>query len=98
MSTHLHIIQFKKYVIANCEKIHSLSSKDSWIVPLNILDRDILLHTYFAPGKPKRRRYKRRHRVGKSFQTRKNKYLYVRTLSIKELHGQIKMPHKYCCF
>ncbi|KAG5590074.1 hypothetical protein H5410_040588 [Solanum commersonii] len=46
--------------------------KDSWIVPLDILEREIP-PPYVDPSEPRRRRYKRWHGVGESFPTRKNK-------------------------
>ena len=45
--------------------------EDSWIVPLDIILREIP-SSYVDPSKPERRRYKRRRGVSESFPTRKN--------------------------
>ncbi|KAG5615603.1 hypothetical protein H5410_015427 [Solanum commersonii] len=62
----------EKYIMAYCEEIHPVPLEDSWIVPLDIIEREIPL-SKVDPSKPGRRRYKRRRGVGGSFPTRKNK-------------------------
>jgi len=62
----------EKYIIAYCEEINPVPPEDSWIVPLEILEREIP-PPYVDPSKPGRRRTKRRRGVGESFPTRKNK-------------------------
>ncbi|XP_049415329.1 uncharacterized protein LOC125878149 [Solanum stenotomum] len=49
----------KKYIMAYCEKIHPVPPKDSWIVPLDVIKREIP-PPYVDQSKPGRRRYKRR--------------------------------------
>ncbi|KAH0705823.1 hypothetical protein KY289_010899 [Solanum tuberosum] len=59
----------EKYIMAYCEEIHPVPPEDSWIVPLDIIEREI--HPpYVDPTKLGRRRYKRRRGVGESFPTR----------------------------
>ena len=58
--------------MAYCEEIHLVPPEDSWIVPLDIIKRE-LSPPYVDPSKPRRRRYKRCRGVGESFPTRKNK-------------------------
>jgi len=48
--------------------------KDSWNVPLEILERKIP-HPYVDPSKSGKKRTKRRRGVGESFPTRKNNCL-----------------------
>ncbi|WMV19330.1 hypothetical protein MTR67_012715 [Solanum verrucosum] len=55
-----------------CEEIHPVPPEDSWVVPLDIIEREIS-PPYVDPSKPERRRYKRCRGVGESFSTRKNK-------------------------
>ncbi|KAG5600689.1 hypothetical protein H5410_032059 [Solanum commersonii] len=62
----------EKYIIAYCEKINLVPPEDSWIVPLEMLEREIP-PPYVDPSKSGRRRTKRRRGVGESFPTRKNK-------------------------
>ncbi|KAG5571334.1 hypothetical protein H5410_061100 [Solanum commersonii] len=52
--------------------INSLPLEHSWIVPLDILEREIP-PPYIDPSKYRRMRYKRQSGVGESFPTRKNK-------------------------
>ncbi|XP_015075589.1 uncharacterized protein LOC107019715 [Solanum pennellii] len=85
----------KKYIMTYCQKIHPVPIEDSWIVPLDITQRKIP-PPYVDPSKPRRRTYKRRRGVGKSFQTKKISVQYVGILATKELHVQIEMPHKKC--
>ena len=60
----------KEYIIAYCEEINLVPPEDFWIVPLEILEREIP-RPYFYPSKLGRRRTKRRSGVGESFSTRK---------------------------
>ncbi|KAH0776148.1 hypothetical protein KY290_007559 [Solanum tuberosum] len=53
----------EKYIIAYCEEINPVPPEDSWIVPLEILEREIP-PPYVDPSKPGRRRTKRRRGVG----------------------------------
>ncbi|XP_049368301.1 uncharacterized protein LOC125833197 [Solanum verrucosum] len=53
----------EKYIITYCEQIHPVPPKDSWIVPLDTIEREIP-PPYVDPRKPGRRRYKRRRGVG----------------------------------
>ncbi|KAH0640328.1 hypothetical protein KY285_036914 [Solanum tuberosum] len=85
----------EKYIMTYCEKIHLVPSEDSWIVPLDVIEREIP-PPYVDPSKPGRRRYKRRRGVGESFPTRKNKCSVCRDFGHKELHAQIEMLHKCC--
>ncbi|KAG5588073.1 hypothetical protein H5410_048507 [Solanum commersonii] len=62
----------EKYIMTYCKKIHPVPPEDSWIVLLNVIEREIP-PPYVDPSKPGRRRYKRRRGVGESFPTRKNK-------------------------
>ncbi|KAH0650568.1 hypothetical protein KY284_030480 [Solanum tuberosum] len=62
----------KKYIMAYCEEIHPVPPEDSWIVPLDIVEREIP-PPYVDPSKPGRRRYKRRRGVSESFPIRKHK-------------------------
>ncbi|XP_049387194.1 uncharacterized protein LOC125851445 [Solanum stenotomum] len=62
----------EKYIIAYCKEINPVPPEGSWIVPLEILEREIP-PSYVDPSKPGRRRTKRRRGVGESFPTRKNK-------------------------
>ncbi|KAG5609542.1 hypothetical protein H5410_020823 [Solanum commersonii] len=62
----------EKYIMTYCEEIHPVPLEDSWIVPLNVIKREIP-PPYVDQSKLGRRRYKRRHGVGESFPTRKNK-------------------------
>ncbi|KAG5630112.1 hypothetical protein H5410_001829 [Solanum commersonii] len=63
---------WKKYIMTYCEEIHPVPPEDSWIVPLDIIEREIP-PPYVDSSKPGRRRYKRRYGVGESFPTKKNK-------------------------
>ncbi|KAH0642046.1 hypothetical protein KY290_033649 [Solanum tuberosum] len=72
----------EKYIMAYCEEIHSVPPEDSWIVPLDIIERIPL--PYVDPSKPRRRRYKRRRGVGESFPTRKNKCSVCRDFGHKK--------------
>ncbi|KAG5575742.1 hypothetical protein H5410_055876 [Solanum commersonii] len=54
-----------------CEEIHPVPPEDSWIVPLDVIEREIP-PPYVDQSKPGRRRYKRWRGVGESFPTRKN--------------------------
>ncbi|XP_015158941.1 uncharacterized protein [Solanum tuberosum] len=62
----------EKYIVTYCEKIHPVPPEDSWIVPLDVIEREIPT-PYVDPSKPGGRRFKRRRGVGESFPTRKNK-------------------------
>ncbi|KAH0679351.1 hypothetical protein KY284_020436 [Solanum tuberosum] len=62
----------EKYIMAYCEKIHPMPPEDSWIVPLDVIEREIP-PPYVDPSKPGRKRYNRRRGVGQSFPIRKNK-------------------------
>ncbi|KAH0698992.1 hypothetical protein KY284_013207 [Solanum tuberosum] len=62
----------EKYVMAYCEEIHPVPPEDSWIVPLDVIEREIP-PLYVDQSKLGRRSYKRRRGVGESFPTRKNK-------------------------
>ena len=81
--------------MAYCQEIHLVPTEDSWIVPLDIIQREIP-PLYVDPGKPGRRTYKRQRGVGESFSTRKNKSSVYRDFGHKKLHAQIEMPHKKC--
>ncbi|XP_049387666.1 uncharacterized protein LOC125851977 [Solanum stenotomum] len=72
----------EKYIMAYCEKIHLVPFEDSWIVPLDVIER-ATPPPYVDPSKPRRRRYKRRRGVGESFPTRKNKCFVCRDFSDK---------------
>ncbi|XP_015086960.1 uncharacterized protein LOC107030070 [Solanum pennellii] len=63
----------EKYIMAYCQEIHPVQTEDSWVVPLDIIQREIP-PPYVDPRKLGRRTYKRWHGVGESFPTRKNKY------------------------
>ncbi|KAH0661352.1 hypothetical protein KY284_026283 [Solanum tuberosum] len=52
----------EKYIIAYCEKTNPVPPEDSWIVPLEILEREIP-PPYVDPSKSGRMRTKRRRRV-----------------------------------
>ncbi|KAH0636660.1 hypothetical protein KY289_036575 [Solanum tuberosum] len=60
----------EKYIMAYCEEIHPVPPEDSWIVPLDVIEREIP-PPYVDQSKPGRRSYKIRHGVGESFPTRK---------------------------
>ncbi|KAH0661531.1 hypothetical protein KY284_026462 [Solanum tuberosum] len=60
----------EKYIMAYCEDIHPVPPEDSWIVPLDVIEREIP-PPYVDQRKPGRRRYKRRCGVRESFPTRK---------------------------
>ncbi|KAG5627695.1 hypothetical protein H5410_012913 [Solanum commersonii] len=62
----------EKYIMTYCEEIHLVPPEDSWIVPLDVIKREIP-PPYVDQSKLGRRRYKRRRGVGESFPTRKNK-------------------------
>ncbi|XP_015163676.1 uncharacterized protein [Solanum tuberosum] len=47
------------YIMAYCEDIHPVPPEDSWIVPLDVIEREIP-PPYVDQRKPGRRRYKRR--------------------------------------
>ncbi|KAH0746326.1 hypothetical protein KY285_007983 [Solanum tuberosum] len=79
----------EKYIMTYCEEIHSVPPEDSWIVHLDVIEREIP-HPYVDPSKPGRRRYKRRCGVGESFPTRKISVPHVGTLATKELHAKSK--------
>ena len=66
-----------------CLKIHSVPIEDSWIVPLDIIQREIP-PLYVDPGKPGRRTYKRQCGVGESFSTTKNKCSVCRDFGHKK--------------
>ena len=53
----------KKYIMEYCEEIHPVSTKDTWIVPLDTIQREIP-PPYVDPSKPRRRTYKKRRGVG----------------------------------
>ncbi|KAG5610421.1 hypothetical protein H5410_021702, partial [Solanum commersonii] len=55
-----------------CEEIHPVQLEDSWIVPLDVIERE-MPPPYVDPSKPGRGRYKRWRGVGESFPTRKIK-------------------------
>ena len=57
--------------MAYCQEIHPVRPKDSWIVPLDIIQREIP-PPYVDPSK-RRRTHKRQRGVGESFPTRENK-------------------------
>ncbi|KAH0672563.1 hypothetical protein KY290_024791 [Solanum tuberosum] len=79
----------EKYIMAYCEEIHPMPPEDSWIVPLDIIEREIP-PPYVDPSKPRRRRYKRRRGVGESFPTRKNKCFVCRDFG----HKRITCPNR----
>ena len=61
-------------------------TEDSWIVPLDIIKREIP-PPYVDLSKPGRRTYKRRRGVCESFPIRKNKYSVCRDFGHKKLHA-----------
>ena len=81
----------QKYIIAYCQEIHPLSTEDSWIVPLDIIQREMPT-PYANPSKPGRRTYERRRRVGESFSTRKNKCSVCTNFG----HKKSYMPKSKC--
>ncbi|XP_015068772.1 uncharacterized protein LOC107013357 [Solanum pennellii] len=85
----------EKYIIAYFQEVHPVPTEDSWIVPLDIIQREIP-PPYVDASIPGRRTYKRRRGVGESFPTRKNKCSVCRDFGHKKLHAQIKMDHKKC--
>ena len=76
-----------------CQEIYPVLPEDSWIVPLDVTQREIP-PPYVDPSKPGRRTYRRWHKVGELFSTKKISVQYVGTSAIKKLHAQIEMPHK----
>ncbi|KAH0669477.1 hypothetical protein KY285_023642 [Solanum tuberosum] len=78
----LHIVYLKKDFrlakVINSRSVycfkcaHPVPPEDSWIVPSEILEREIP-PPYVDPSKPGKRRTKRRRGVEESFPTRKNK-------------------------
>ncbi|KAH0678879.1 hypothetical protein KY284_019964 [Solanum tuberosum] len=72
----------EKYIMTYCEEIHPVPPEDSWIVPLDVIKREIP-PPYVDQSKPGRRRYKRRRGVGESFPTRKNKCFVCRDFGHK---------------
>ena len=60
----------KKYIMTYYQEIHPVPPEDSWIVSLDIIQREIP-PPYVDPSKPGRRIYKRRYGVGESFPTKK---------------------------
>ena len=48
----------KKYIMTYCQEIHSVPLEDSWIVPLDIIQREIP-PPYVDPSKFERSTYKR---------------------------------------
>ena len=60
-----------------------MPTKDSWIVPLDIIQREIP-PSYVYPSKSGKRTYKRRRGVGESFSTRKNKCSVCRDFGHKK--------------
>ncbi|KAG5586159.1 hypothetical protein H5410_046593 [Solanum commersonii] len=58
--------------MAYCEEIHPVPPEDSWIVLLDVIEREIP-PSYVDQSKTGRRRYKRWRGTGESFPTRKNK-------------------------
>ncbi|KAG5591390.1 hypothetical protein H5410_041904 [Solanum commersonii] len=65
--------------MAYCEKIHPMPPEDSWIVPLDVIEREIPL-PYVDPSKPGSMRYKKRRGVvpGSSIKSLMN-LLYIRS-------------------
>ena len=59
-------------MMAYFQEIHLISTEDSWIVALDITQREIL-PPYVDQSNTGRRTYKRQCGVGESFPTRKNK-------------------------
>ena len=66
-----------------CLKIHSVPIEDSWIVPLDIIQREIP-PPYVDSSKPERRTYKIWRGVGESFSTRKIKCSVCRDFGHKK--------------
>ena len=62
----------EKYIMAYCQEILPVPTEDSWIVPLDIIQRKIP-HPYINLSKPGKKKYKRQREVDESFPTRKNK-------------------------
>ena len=58
--------------MAYCQEIHPVPTENSWIVPLDIIQREIT-SPYVDQSKPGRRTHKRRRGVGESFPKIKNK-------------------------
>ncbi|KAG5601404.1 hypothetical protein H5410_032774 [Solanum commersonii] len=68
------IFYLDKIPCPHAMEIHPVPPKDSLIVPLDAIEKEIHL-PYVDKSKPGRRRYKRRRGVGDSFLIRKNKCL-----------------------
>ncbi|KAG5617243.1 hypothetical protein H5410_017067 [Solanum commersonii] len=85
----------EKHIIAYCEKINQVPLEDSWIVPLEILEREIPT-PYVDPSKSGRSRTKRRRGVGESFPTRKNKCSKCKNIGHKRTTARFEMRHNYC--
>ncbi|KAH0681185.1 hypothetical protein KY284_022270 [Solanum tuberosum] len=71
----------EKYIMVYCEEIHLVPPEDSWIVPLDVIEREIPLPCV-DPSKLGRRRYKRRRGVvpGSSIKSLMN-LLYIKRVS-----------------
>ncbi|XP_059294527.1 uncharacterized protein LOC132047508 [Lycium ferocissimum] len=84
--------KMENYIIAYCEEICPMPSKESWEVPMEILEREIP-PPHVDPRKSGRRRTKRRRGIGDHFQPGKINAPYTKELATKELHAQIEMHH-----
>ena len=69
--------------MAYCQEIHPVPTEDSWIVHLDIIQREIP-PPYIDPSKSRIKTYKRRCGVGESFPTRKNKCSVCRDFDHKK--------------
>ncbi|XP_059277955.1 uncharacterized protein LOC132032321 [Lycium ferocissimum] len=73
----------ENYIIAYCEEMNPVPSEESWEVPIEILKREIP-PSHVNPSKPGRKRTKRRHGIGESLATRKNKCSICKTAGHKK--------------